>query len=201
MEARNQLEIDRALILLDGTPNKINLGANAVLSVSIAACKAAAASENVPPYEHVGHLFGLKKGQMKIPVPIMNLINGGKHGTGNLDFQEFHVIPSPARPYHEALRIGEEVYQSIKQVLIRHGAIHSVGDEGGFAPNLFTNMDAIEVFAESIKETSYTFGKDIFFGLDVAAGNFYQNGQYKIRDRTQALDPSELIEFYRDLLS
>ena len=195
MNTRDQLEIDRALILLDGTNNKSKLGANATLSVSIAACKAAAATEKVPVYEHVGHLYGLKREEMKIPTPTMNLINGGKHGSGNLDFQEFHVIPSPNKPYIEALRIGEEIYQSVKKVLIQHGAIHSVGDEGGFAPNLFTNMDALEVLAQGIKETPYTINKDVFLGLDVAAGNFMHNGNYKIRDRTQALDSSELIEF------
>ena len=201
MDARNQLAIDRTLILLDGTKNKSKLGANAILAVSQAVCEAAAASEKVPNYEHVSHLYGLKKEELKVPIPIFNLINGGKHGAGNLDFQEFHIIPSSQKTYSQALQLGEEVYQAVKKVLIRHGAIHSVGDEGGFAPNLFTNLDALEVMTEAIKDSHYKFREDVFFGLDVAAGLFYQNNRYKIRDRTMPMDTANLIEFYRELIS
>jgi len=200
MEARNQQAIDQKLIGLDGTENKTNLGGNAILSVSQAVCKAAAASEKVPNYEHVSHLFGTKLEDLKIPTPILNLINGGKHGAGNLDFQEFHLIPSTEKKYPQALQLGVEIYQKVKQVLIRHGAIHSVGDEGGFAPNLFTNLDALEVLVEAIKESNYQFKKDVFFGLDVAANFFYQNGKYTIRDRTSPLATNEIIEFYRELV-
>lgn len=200
LEARNQQTIDRKMIALDATENKTKLGANAILSVSQAICEAAAASERVPNYEHVSHLFGLKLHQLKIPVPILNLINGGKHGAGNLDFQEFHIIPSSEKPYHQALQLAEEIYQTVKKVLIRHGAIHSVGDEGGFAPNLFTNLDALEVLVEAIKESKYQFKRDVFLGLDVAADFFYKNGKYSIRDRTTAMDSNEIIEFYRDLV-
>ena len=181
MEVRNQLEIDKTLISLDGTENKSKLGANAILSVSQAVCKAAALEENVPLFVHVGHLYGLKTQEMKIPIPIFNLINGGKHGAGNLDFQEFHIIPSGLKVYSESLRIGEEIYQAVKKVLIRHGAIHSVGDEGGFAPNLFTNLDALEVLVTAIREAGYVFKQDVFLGLDVAASYFYQEGKYKIK--------------------
>jgi enolase len=199
MEPRNQLEVDKTLILLDGTEKKSRLGANAILSVSLAVCKAAALEENVPPFIHVSHLYGLEKEKMKIPTPVFNLINGGKHGAGNLDFQEFHIIPSGEKPYSEILRIGEEIYQAVKQVLIRHGAIHSVGDEGGFAPNLFTNLDALEVLVTAIREANYIFKKDVFLGLDVAAGYFYKNGKYKIRDKTNPCSSEELIDFYREL--
>lgn len=201
MEARNQKAIDQKLIGLDGTENKTKLGGNAILSVSQAVCEAAAASEKVPSYEHVSHLFGLKKEELKIPTPILNLINGGKHGAGNLDFQEFHIIPSTEKKYPQALQLGVEIYQKVKQVLIRHGAIHSVGDEGGFAPNLFTNLDALEVLMEAIKESNYQFKKDVFFGLDVAASLFYQNGKYTIRDRTSPLVTNEMIEFYREFVA
>jgi len=201
MEVRNQLEIDKTLILADGTENKSKLGANAILSVSQAVCKAAALEENVPPFVHVGHLYGLKPQEMKIPIPIFNLINGGKHGAGNLDFQEFHLIPSGLKIYSESLRIGEEIYQAVKKVLIRHGAIHSVGDEGGFAPNLFTNLDALEVLVTAIREAGYVFKQDVFLGLDVAAGYFYQEGKYKIKDKTTPCGPEELIDFYQELLN
>lgn len=200
LEAHNQLEIDRTLLALDGTPNKNKLGANATLAVSQGVCEAAAASEKVNTFEHVAHLYGLTKDKFKIPAPVFNLINGGQHGAGNLDFQEFHLIPSEQKSYSEALRIGEEIYQTVKKILIRNGAIHSVGDEGGFAPNLFTNLDALEVLAQAIKEAGFEINKDAFLGLDVAAGNFYKDGRYQIRDRSMPMDSSELVEFYKELL-
>lgn len=201
VEVRDQLKIDKTLILLDGTENKSKLGANAILSVSQAVCKAAALVENVSPFIHVSHLYGLKNEELKMPIPIFNLINGGIHGAGNLDFQEFHIIPSGQKSYSQALQMGEEIYQAVKRVLIRHGAIHSVGDEGGFAPNLFTNSDALEVLVEAIRESNYTFKQDVFLGLDVAAGFFYQASKYKIRDRTTPLEANEFIDFYRELTS
>jgi enolase len=162
-------------------------------------CKVAAKEEKVPLYEHVGHLSGLKKEAMKIPTPIFNLINGGRHGAGNLDFQEFHVIPQPATSYAQVLETGEEIYQAVKTILKRQGAIHSVGDEGGFAPNLFTNSDALEVLVQAIKEAGFERDRDVFLGLDVAAASFYREGRYQIRDRTQAMETDELIAFYQDL--
>jgi enolase len=201
LEARNQLEVDRLLINLDGTPNKAKLGANSLLSVSQGVCEAAAASEKVSNFEHVSHLYGLKREEMKMPIPIFNLINGGKHGAGNLDFQEFHIIPSEKRSYSLNLEMGEEIYQGVKKVLIRNGAIHSVGDEGGFAPNLFTNLDALEVLTQAIKETGYELKKDVFLGLDTAAGFFYKNGRYQIRDRSMPMDSGELIDFYKELIA
>jgi enolase len=200
LEAHNQLEVDRTLLSLDGTPNKAKLGANATLAVSQGVCEAAAASKKVNSFEHVAHLYGLAKDKFKIPTPIFNLINGGQHGAGNLDFQEFHLIPSEQKTYSEALRIGEEIYQTVKKILIRNGAIHSVGDEGGFAPNLFTNLDALEVLTQAIKEAGFDLNKDAFLGLDVAAGSFYKEGRYHIRDRSTPMDVSELVEFYKELL-
>ena len=199
MEARDQLTIDNTLIKLDGTPNKSKLGANATLAVSQGVCEAAAASEKVSNYIHVSHLYGLKPQDFKMPIPTFNLINGGKHGAGNLDFQEFHIIPSIKKTYAEALRMAEEIYQAVKEVLIQQGAIHSVGDEGGFAPNLFTNLDALEVLMRAIGLTSYQFRTDVFLGLDVAAGTFFKDGKYKIRDRTTPMETNEFVEYYRDL--
>lgn len=201
LNADNQLEIDKTLITLDGTPNKSKLGANSLLSVSQAVCEAAAASEKVHNFEHISHLYGFKREDLKMPISIFNLINGGKHGAGNLDFQEFHIIPTPQKSYSEGLKMGEEIYQGVKKVLIHNGAIHSVGDEGGFAPNLFTNLDALEVLTQAIRETGYELKKDVFLGLDTAAAFFYKNGHYQIRDRSMPMDAGELIDFYKDLIA
>ncbi|MFC1789929.1 phosphopyruvate hydratase [Patescibacteria group bacterium] len=192
-----QEKIDQQILNLDQSQTKSNLGANAILSVSQGVCEAAALVKGVPIYKHVASLFGLDS--YKMPMPTFNLINGGKHGAGNLDFQEFHIIPISSPTYAHSLQTGEEIYQSVEKVLVRHGAVHSVGDEGGFAPNLFTNMDALEVLTEGIKEAGRFFGKDVFLGLDVAATHFYTNGKYKIRDRTMPMVPEEIIDYYRDL--
>jgi len=203
----HQKEIDELLISLDGTPDKSKLGSNAILSVSQGICEAAAASLRQPLYRYIEKLsqsYGLdlgktQEGNFKIPTPTFNLINGGKHGAGNLEFQEFHVSPTPEKSYHESLEMAEEIYQAVKKVLIRHGAVHSVGDEGGFAPNLFTNMDALEVVVQAIKESGHAFRKEVFLGLDVAASNFYRNGKYSIRDRTSPMETSDFVAYYREL--
>ncbi|HUS52309.1 MAG TPA: phosphopyruvate hydratase [Candidatus Bathyarchaeia archaeon] len=198
----SQKKLDDLLIKLDGTENKSKLGANAILSVSQGICEAAALIKGLPIYRHVSELFfeKEKKDPLKIPLPTFNLINGGRHGAGNLEFQEFHIVPAPGKEYRQVLEMAEEVYQTVEKVLIRHGAIHSVGDEGGFAPNLFTNLDALEVIVEAINESCHVIEKDIYLGLDVAASHFYKEGRYKIRDRTLAMDTNELIEYYHDLV-
>lgn len=198
-DASNQTQIDEALIRLDGTANKSNLGANAILSVSQGICEAMACSLKIANFEYIANLFGLNPKNLKMPIPTFNLINGGKHGAGNLDFQEFHLIPSSEKNYSDSLRMGEEIYQAVKNVLIHHGAIHSIGDEGGFAPNLFTNSDALEIFILAIKSTSYGFQKDVFLGLDTAANYFFNNGRYTLKDRTSPMAADELFEFYREL--
>lgn len=198
----NQVDIDQKLISLDGTINKSRMGGNTILSVSQAVCEAAAASQRLPLYKYIQQLaesLGMEISNIKIPIPTFNLINGGKHGAGNLEFQEFHVVPGGNNSYKKNLQMAEEIYQAVEKVLIRHGAIHSVGDEGGFAPNLFTNLDALEVIVQAIKDSGYEFKKEVFVGLDVAASHFYKDNKYLIRDRTQPLDVNELIEFYRDL--
>src|SRR3989344_1026567 len=173
-DATDQDKIDKRLIELDGTRNKSKLGANAILAVSTVACKAAALANKQPLYLWINTLskrVGIKE-PVKIPTPIFNMINGGLHGAGNLDFQEFHVIPASSKTFSESLRAGVEIYMTVGKDLQRRGAIHSVGHEGGYAPNLFTNADALEVLYESIKQTPYQIGRDVFFGLDVAASVF-----------------------------
>ena len=199
LEAKDQEKIDLMMIEADGSENKSKLGANAILSVSQGICEASAVSYKMPNYKYVAHLFGLSADQLKVPIPTFNIINGGKHGAGNLNFQEFHAIPSSKYSYHESLRVGEEIYQETKKVLKHRGAIHSVGDEGGFAPNLFTNLDALEILKIAIGQSPYSFGRDVFLGLDVAASEFYKNGKYEIKDRASPMSSEELIEYYKDL--
>ena len=198
LEANEPIKIDQRLVALDGTKNKSKLGANALLSVSQGVIEAAAASQKKPTYQFLASTYGFKIKE-KLPTPTFNLINGGKHGAGNLEFQEYHLIPSMSYTYTESLRIAEEIYQTLDQVLMKHNAIHSVGDEGGYAPDLFSNADALELLMEAIKSTPYRFGRDVFLGLDVAAGSFYQNGKYKIKDKTIPIETENLIEFYQEL--
>lgn len=201
MDAANQPAIDAKLIEIDGTGNKSKYGANAILAVSEAVCKAGALAQKQPLYAWVFALAqaaGLKPA-VHIPTPLFNMINGGLHGAGNLDFQEFHVIPASTKNYSQGLQMGVEIYQTVGENLARRGAIHSVGNEGGYAPNLFTNADALEVFVESIKDTKYAIGRDVFLGLDVAADSFYKDGEYIIRDKSSPLDDNGLLEFFKQL--
>jgi len=198
----DQQKIDQILVNLDGTPNKSRLGANALLSVSQGICEASAASLKIPIYAYVYKLtkdFGFKGFDLKIPIPTFNLINGGKHGAGNLEFQEFHIVPTSLKSYSEGLEMAVEIYQSVKSVLIRHGAIHSVGDEGGFAPNLFTNLDALEILVEAFASSGKILGKDVNLGLDLAASVFYKDGNYSIRDRGSPMTADDFIQFLADL--
>ncbi len=199
----DQAKIDQRLLEVDGTPNKTKYGANASLAISIVCAKAAALAAGVPLYKWVNTIAkqnGITQ-EIKVPTPIFNMINGGLHGAGNLDFQEFHVIPASSKQYSEALRMGVEIYMVLGADLHRRGAIHSVGDEGGYAPNLFTNADALEVIYESIKETNYQMGRDVFLGLDVAASVFYKNGEYSIRDKSAPLSDEGLMDYYKYLNS
>jgi len=199
LDPTKQTALDQSLINLDGTSNKRNLGANSILSVSISALKASAAYYKLPIYSYIDKKYNLDPSKNKLPGPTFNIINGGAHGAGNLDFQEFHLVPSMRFPYHTALQIGSEIYKSLKKVLKQRKAIHSVGDEGGFAPNLFTNMDALELILEAIRLTPYQFAKDVFLGLDVAANFFYKNDRYTIKDRAQPYSKEELIAYYLQL--
>jgi enolase len=202
-DVADQEKLDNRMIEVDGTKNKAKYGANAILSISTAASKAAAMAANVPLYQWINTLaknHGIQQ-EIRVPTPIFNMINGGLHGAGNLDFQEFHVIPASSKTFTDALRMGVEIYMTLGSDLHRRGAIHSVGDEGGYAPNLFTNADALEVIYESIKETNYQIGRDVFLGLDVAASVFYKNGEYSIRDKSAPLTDEGLLDYYKFLNS
>lgn len=199
MEAEDQNSVDLRLLELDGTQNKSKYGANASLSISEAVCKAAAMAQNLSVYAWVNKLAAIWQfpASLRVPAPIFNMINGGLHGAGNLDFQEFHVTPATSKSYSEGIRMGVEVYMLLGKDLERRGAIHSVGDEGGYAPNLFTNADALAVLVEAIQQSKYALGRDLFLGLDVAASVFYKNGQYIIRDKSAPLKDDELLEYYK----
>lgn len=197
----DQISIDKRLVEVDGTENKSKYGANAILSISQSVTKCASLVTKKPLYAYVFDLAsqgGITK-SVKIPVPLFVMIEGGLHGAGNLDFQEFWVIPASTKTFSEGLQIAAEIYLTIGENLARRGAIHSVGQEGAYAPNLFTNADAFEVFVESIKQTQYSIGRDVFLGLDVAANSFYKNGEYLIKDKSSGMDPNQFFEYYKNL--
>ncbi len=176
IDAANQSEIDRILIDLDGTDNKGNLGANATLAVSLAAAKAAAISQNLPLHQYIANLRG--QTSLSMPVPMMNILNGGAHADNTVDIQEFMIEPVGFISFSEALRAGTEIFHSLKSVLKAQGLNTAVGDEGGFAPNLRSNEEAITVIMQAIEKAGYTAGKDIYLALDCAASEFYKNSQY-----------------------
>lgn len=204
MDPVNQAEIDKKLISLDGSPNKGVLGANSILSISICVAKLGASVSNMPLYHYINQqakALGVlpKDSSLHIPTPVFNMINGGLHGAGNLDFQEFQVIPATSKTYSLALRSSVEVYHLIEEALARRGAIHSVGDEGGYAPNLFTNADALTIDIEAIGASGYQIGQDFFLGLDAAANHIYRDGAYSIRDKSNPLNTANIIAFYETL--
>jgi enolase len=200
-DALNQQLTDSIMIDLDGTANKSNLGSNSILSVSLATAVAAASAQRIPLYRYLNSLANTGKptNMTKIPTPSFNVINGGKHGGGNLDFQEYHIIPASNKSFSDALRLGVEIYHGVKNLLIRRGAVHAIGDEGGFAPNLSTNMDAFEILTEAIRTSNYRFGVDVFFGLDIAASSFKSDRGYQIKDRPVAYRTNEFIEYVKSL--
>lgn len=200
LDVLDQEKIDAVMLKLDGTPDESRLGANAILAVSIAALKTAAAVSQQPLFLYLKNRYR-PNSSLQIPGPIFNLINGGKHGAGNLDFQEFHVIPSTTLPFHEALRAGAETWENLKQELIHRNAVHSVGDEGGFAPNLFTNADALELLSLVIKNSNYRLSQDLFLGLDLAATEFYRDNSYHIKDSPKPLGRDEIINYYKKLVT
>lgn len=201
MDALDQKQIDQTLLALDGTQNKSKLGGNTILSVSMATGIAAANHQKIPFYKYVNALLGMlvPTPMTRIPTPTFNLINGGAHGAGNINFQEFHVIPVSNKPFHIALQMGTEIYMAVKKILTYRNAIHSVGDEGGFAPNLFLNTDALEILSDAIKATPYRLTGDVFLGLDVAATQFKTARGYEIKDRPQAFSSKEFIAFLKEI--
>lgn len=201
LDPMDQFGIDKKLVEMDGTENKSKYGANAILAVSEVVCRSGSVAAGQQLYAWIYSMAG-KGGitdKVKLPTPLFNMINGGLHGAGNLDFQEFWVVPASNKTFIEGLEMGAEIYQTIGDNLSRRGAIHSVGHEGGYAPNLFTNADAFEVFIESIKQTKYSLGRDVFLGLDVAANSFYKGGEYVIKDRSSGMDDAQFLEFYKQL--
>ncbi|MGA9349065.1 MAG: phosphopyruvate hydratase [Anaerolineae bacterium] len=192
-DALDQVGIDEFLISLDGTPNKGNLGANAILGVSLAVAKAAAAELGLPLYRYVGGVSA-----RTLPVPLMNILNGGKHAADSTDLQEFMIAPAGAPTFAEALRWGAEVYHSLKKVLKGKGYNTNVGDEGGFAPSLGSNEEAVEVILEAIERAGYKPGEDVYIALDPAASEIYHDGRYVLKKEGRELSGEEMVAFYQD---
>lgn len=198
MSVLNQKDIDKMMIELDGTDNKSSLGANAILAVSLACARTSANFLKIPLYRHIGGANA-----SVLPVPMMNILNGGRHADNNLDIQEFMVMPAGAADFSSCLRMGAEIFHKLKEVLNKKGLKTSVGDEGGFAPDLGSNEEAILYIMEAIGSAGYKAGKDVFIALDAAASEFYKktgkNGQYVLKTEKSALDSKALIDYYEKL--
>ena len=193
-----QAELDQIMIDLDGTENKDKLGANAILAVSLAAAKAAAAFKGIPLYAHIAELNGTP-GQYSMPVPMMNILNGGEHADNNVDIQEFMVQPVGAKTFREALRMGSEIFHTLKKVLHDKGLSTSVGDEGGFAPNLASNADALAIIKEAVELAGYKLGTDVTLALDCAASEFYKDGKYDLAGEGKVFDSNGFSDFLKSL--
>ncbi|MFG1488920.1 phosphopyruvate hydratase, partial [Oceanospirillum sp. HFRX-1_2] len=187
MDAADQRALDNKMLELDGTENKATLGANAILAVSLAAAKAAAADKGMPLYAHIAEINGTA-GQFSMPVPMMNILNGGEHADNNVDIQEFMVQPVNFTSFNEALRCGTEIFHALKAVLKAKGLNTAVGDEGGFAPNLASNEEALVVIKEAISNAGYELGKDVTLALDCAASEFYKDGKYDLSGEGKVFD-------------
>lgn len=197
IDVRDQVGLDRFLIALDGTENKGRLGANAILSVSMAAAKAAAIEADLPLYRYLGGVSACI-----LPVPMMNVLNGGAHADNNVDIQEFMIVPAGANSFREALRMGAETFHNLKKVLKSKGHSTSVGDEGGFAPNLGSNEEAMQALMQAIEAAGYRPGEDIFIALDPAASEFYSDGAYRLGAEQQPnKSADELVDFYESWAS
>jgi len=194
LDATRQREVDQVMIDLDGSPNKGNLGANAILGCSLATCKAAAAACELPLFEYIGGCNA-----RTLPVPMMNILNGGEHADNNVDLQEFMIMPVGAPSFRECLRWCSEIFHSLKKVLAGKGLNTAVGDEGGFAPNLSSSEEALQVIMEAIEAAGYTPGDQIRIALDPAATEFYEDGKYVLKGEGRELSPEEMIDYYADL--
>lgn len=194
LDATRQTEIDELLVRLDGTPNKGRLGANAILGVSMAVAKAAAASVGLPLYLYLGGVAA-----KELPVPMMNILNGGEHADNNVDIQEFMIMPVGAKSFSEALRMNAEIYHNLKALLKEKGLSTALGDEGGFAPNLKCNTDAIEVILEATERAGYKPGKDIVMAMDVASSEFYVDGKYKMTGEGVVMTSEEMVDYLAGL--
>lgn len=201
-EASKQKEIDDILLGLDGTDNKSHLGANSMLSVSLSCAAASANERKIPLYEYlrdIGGEFGIGSSGNTIPHPLLNIINGGAHGSGNLEIQEFHIIPL-INPFSEAIRIGTEVYHTLKSMLKKRELGYSMGDEGGFTPRITSNTEALDLLGEAITNSGYTLGREIGLGLDIASSHFYKDGKYIVSDKNGALDTNQFISYIQELV-
>ncbi|MDU5725868.1 MAG: phosphopyruvate hydratase, partial [Haemophilus parainfluenzae] len=199
-EASNQAEIDQIMIDLDGTENKSNFGANAILAVSLATAKAAAASKGLPLYAYIAELNGTP-GVYSMPLPMMNIINGGEHADNNVDIQEFMIQPVGAKTLREALRIGAEVFHNLAKVLKSKGMSTAVGDEGGFAPNLASNADALACIKEAVEKAGYVLGKDVTLAMDCASSEFYnkETGKYEMKGEGRSFTSQEFTHYLEEL--
>ncbi len=194
LEVSAQSDLDQCMIALDGTPNKARLGANAILAVSLAAAHAAAREASTPLFRYLAGLSGAEHAVL-MPVPMMNIINGGAHADNSIDLQEFMILPAGAPSFSEALRYGAEVFHSLKKVLHARGLNTAVGDEGGFAPNLSSNESAIQIILEAIIQAGYTPGKDIFLGIDAASSEFYKDGHYLLASENKRLTSAQFADY------
>ncbi|MEP0520661.1 MAG: phosphopyruvate hydratase [Hyphomicrobiales bacterium] len=195
-EVENQIHIDRTMIALDGTPNKARLGANAILGVSLACAKAAADASGLPLYRYVGGANA-----RDLPVPMMNIINGGEHADNPIDVQEFMIMPVGAENFREALRMGAEIFHTLKKGLSAAGHNTNVGDEGGFAPNLASTDDALGFIMKSIEEAGYKPGEDVFLALDCASTEFFENGKYNLKGESKVLESGAMADYLADLVA
>ena len=195
LDAADQVALDRAMIDLDGTPNKAKLGANAILGVSMAAARAAAAAYGLPLFRYLGGING-----RELPMPMMNIINGGAHAANNLDIQEFMIVPVGAKSIVEAVRMGAETFHALKKLLKAKGLATSVGDEGGFAPDLASNEAALKFILEAIEAAGYVPGGDIGIALDAAASEFFKGDRYRLASEGKTLTAAEMIDYYEDLI-
>jgi enolase len=193
MDATEQAVIDRTMIDMDGTENKSKLGANAILAVSLAVAKSAAEEAGLPFYHYLGG-----PNAKELPVPMMNVLNGGAHADNNVDIQEFMIIPAGASSCSEAIRMGAEVFHNLKSVLKKKGYNTAVGDEGGFAPNLKSNEEAVQVILEAVEKAGYKPGQEVFIGLDAAASEFYENGIYDLKGEGKKKSSEEMVAFYEE---
>ncbi len=194
MDITAQADIDQKMIDLDGTHNKAKLGANAILAASMAAVQAGALETRKPLYEYLGD------GEFTLPVPMMNIINGGSHADNSVDIQEFMILPVGAPSFSEALRYGAEIFHTLKSVLSKKGYSTAVGDEGGFAPNLGSNQEALDVIAEAVEQAGYKLGEDIYLGLDVASSEFYENGVYNLASEGKEYDSAGFVDYLAGLV-
>ena len=197
-DARDQRGLDDAMLALDGTDNKAKLGANAILAVSLAAAKAAADAKGMPLYAHIAELYG-QPGQYSMPVPMMNILNGGEHADNNVDIQEFMVQPVGAPNFREGLRMGAEIFHALKKVLSAKGLSTSVGDEGGFAPNLESNAEALAVIKQAVSDAGYRLGSDVTLALDCAASEFFKDGQYDLAGEGKQYDAAGFADYLSGL--